>query len=291
MEAAEFLADEAPTHYWKFAEALMASPFPDDVQQCWPFIIQQGSTLLHALTARSLPLVLGARQYSPRVEMYRQMASQLHPGLDGTACCFADVAGTVVQDPSAVPAALASPAGPQPQVLPLDHVYNSADLGSKDAPAIVLYGALGTRCLADMHAAIKAELSKPPGASGRAVYVHRPLLPSLAPTDACHVPACVALGSQEQLVLPGWGVEAVLKNTEYSAMDDKKVKRDEAGAGATGGAGGGGDEALGVVSGFDLDRLLSRRPALRQELLTFRDHLQSSDEEGELKVGGRTLEP
>jgi hypothetical protein len=33
--------------------------------------------------------------------------------------------------------------------------------------------------------------------------------------------ACGRLGAEGELRLPGWGVEAVLKNTEYSAMDDK----------------------------------------------------------------------
>lgn len=32
---------------------------------------------------------------------------------------------------------------------------------------------------------------------------------------------CAALGSRQEVMLPGYGVEAALKNMEYSAMDDK----------------------------------------------------------------------
>jgi UDP-glucose:glycoprotein glucosyltransferase len=39
--------------------------------------------------------------------------------------------------------------------------------------------------------------------------------------------ACGELGSQGPLLLPGWGVEAVLKNTEYSAMDEKDRKKEQ----------------------------------------------------------------
>lgn len=43
------------------------------------------------------------------------------------------------------------------------------------------------------------------------------------------------------------------------------------------------------MGGFDFDVLVERKPSLRQELLTLRDHLLSADEEEEaVKVGGRT---
>jgi UDP-glucose:glycoprotein glucosyltransferase len=97
----------------------------------------------------------------------------------------------------------------------------------------------------------------------------------------------VKLGSEEQLVLPGYGVEAVLKNMEYSAVDEKaraaaaaaakKAMHDsdmEAGK----------DEELGEVKGFKFDVLVARKPELRQELLTFRDTISSADDDKALKV-------
>lgn len=100
------------------------------------------------------------------------------------------------------------------------------------------------------------------------------------------VDACVVLGSEEQLVLPGYGVEAVLKNMEYSAMDDKTAAKLIAASSADTDVGSEAPEQLGEVKGFMFDTLVTRKPHLRQELLTFRDTLMSSDDEETLKVCG-----
>lgn len=92
-------------------------------------------------------------------------------------------------------------------------------------------------------------------------------------------------------MLPGYGVEAVLKNMEYSAMDDK-AKADAAAAAAAKKAAAGGDDtaaevdvsSLGEVKGFKFDVLATRKPHLIQELMTFRDALLSSDEDESIKV-------
>lgn len=48
----------------------------------------------------------------------------------------------------------------------------------------------------------------------------------------CQVGACAALGSNTRVLLPGYGVEAVLKNTEYSAMDEKDRDAERKGKGS-----------------------------------------------------------
>jgi hypothetical protein len=107
---------------------------------------------------------------------------------------------------------------------------------------------------------------------------------------------CSTLGSEEQLVLPGYGVEAVLKNMEYSAIDDK-AKADAAAAAKKaaqkGKAGSAGNDdlsdidvsSLGEVKGFKFDVLAQRKSHLVPELMTFRDVLMSNDEEEAIKVG------
>jgi UDP-glucose:glycoprotein glucosyltransferase len=116
----------------------------------------------------------------------------------------------------------------------------------------------------------------------------------LVAVQAVH--ACASLGTEEQLVLPGYGVEAVLKNMEYSAMDEKSkkdaaaataAKKKLAGNAARDDALAGIDMSeLGEVKGFKFDVLVRRKPQLVQELMTFRDVLLSSDEEESIKVGG-----
>lgn len=61
-----------------------------------------------------------------------------------------------------------------------------------------------------------------------------------------------------------------------------QIKAEKAAAEAEGGTLGGPKE----VAGFDFDRLVERKPALRQELLTFRDQLlASTSSEQTLKAG------
>jgi UDP-glucose:glycoprotein glucosyltransferase len=104
------------------------------------------------------------------------------------------------------------------------------------------------------------------------------MAPSLYhPLWLLQVHPCAQLGSEQQLVLPGFGVEAVLKNMEYSAVDDKAKA-------AAKQAKGGGDEPLGTAKGFDFDQLVKRKPHLKQELLTFKDALTATDDGEALKV-------
>jgi len=93
------------------------------------------------------------------------------------------------------------------------------------------------------------------------------------------------VGTEEQLLLPGYGVEAVLKNMEYSAMDDKKEPSPASPAASP--AGDAADDAslpVGEIKGFRFDVLLKRKPELRQELLTFRDALMTGEDDEAIKV-------
>lgn len=99
-------------------------------------------------------------------------------------------------------------------------------------------------------------------------------------------------------MLPGYGVEVVLKNMEYSAMDDKakadaaaaakkaakKAQKGSSDASATAELADIDLSSLGEVKGFKFDVLAQRKPHLVQELMTFRDVLMSNDEEEAIKV-------
>ena len=275
------------------------------------------------------------RQYSARLELFRQLAGQLYP--NATSCCFADVGGELVADAAALGAALeaaaardASSSGggsggaPSTRLYEFDHVFNPQQQGAPGALTAILYGPPGAGCFRQMDAALRAaarESESADGAVGKrrpVVYAHRPLL-----GDACRAagggdgddgaaPACLLVGAEEQLVLPGYGVEAALKDTEYSAMDDKqraqereaaaaaadKKKKQKQGAAGDDAAAAAADAdadadeaaavaALGEVKGFRLDVLARRRPDKRQELLTFRDALLASEDDdsgGAIKV-------
>jgi hypothetical protein len=82
----------------------------------------------------------------------------------------------------------------------------------------------------------------------------------------------------------GYGVELALKNMEYKAVDDSQQQQQQQQP-QHGGASGQDAGAAAVtvpeeeiVDGFQFSALLSRRPALRSELLAFRESLTSGKE-------------
>ncbi|CAD7699991.1 unnamed protein product [Ostreobium quekettii] len=147
--------------------------------------------------------------------------------------------------------------------LRFDHAFPSPG-ASATAHLIVMHGSPGTACFGAFHAAIKAIVER---SGGGVAYAHRPVLPEACMASGEPRHPCVEFGSLEKLQLPGFGAEMAIKSMEYSAVDD--AKRDT-NATAEEGAG------FGTVKGFDFDVLVARRPALREELLTFRDYLESS---------------
>lgn len=120
--------------------------------------------------------------------------------------------------------------------------HNVNLLACAESVVAVLYGPLGSTCTKPLHKALKKAADK-----GSIVYTLRPVLPSSSSTadsstctagsgtcglgstcTAEEVGPCGRYGADEPLLLPGWGMEAVLKNTEYSAMDEKDRKAEEA---------------------------------------------------------------
>jgi UDP-glucose:glycoprotein glucosyltransferase len=259
-------------------------------------------------TLQVLKLSLGIRKYSPRLEMFRALASAgaaAHcwhaAGEEGAPmpCCWAEMGGAggdgahvalastqAELDAMIASAARSTPADKTaattvPHASALDHVYPAAAAAAA-APAVVFYGAVGTPCFAGFHASLKAA-----AISGAVAYVHRPVL-----VPGCERDGCVGLGATsgggkaggERLTVAGFGVEMAVKNMEYKATDDTEIKDTSAGAGA--GAGGGAELSSEDVKGFNFARLAERYPALAPELTSFRDHLVAMDSEDEatLKV-------
>lgn len=71
-------AEEDAAAYWALLEAWQA-PSSDAQQACWSAIVQRASEHVLPSVAKVLPVVLGAHQYSARLQAVRQLTSQLHP--------------------------------------------------------------------------------------------------------------------------------------------------------------------------------------------------------------------
>lgn len=270
LEAAEFLADESPRLFWEYVDKLgdagKAFGGAKTGGSCWEKVHRLASEGLSKGLTSVLGLSLAVREYTAKVEMMRQIAQERVKAGEES-CCWAQVDGKrIVRDVKELEKSLngSRSSTSREEVHKFDHVYPKEM--KEDVPIVVLYGAPGTKCFSDLHGMLSGK-----GRDGEVVYVLRLVAGEVCDTD--YLDTCAKFGIVENLPLSGFGVEMALKSTEYSAVDDKKG--DEEGK----------DTSKMEVGGFLFEKLVERKPHLKQELLTFRDHLVSMHEEGEtLKV-------
>ncbi|EFJ45735.1 hypothetical protein VOLCADRAFT_105823 [Volvox carteri f. nagariensis] len=323
----KFKAEEDAALIWPFLDR-MSSLSPDatgtdlDDAACWRSITETAAELVSPSVGKLIPLTLGSRQYGAKLQMVRQLAEQFHPHEVSTAtasCCFVALEGQVATTPQQLADLLTSSSSSpssslstsssstnpdSEQLFSFEHIYRGKATGSlggaETSRVAILYGSPGLPCFGPLYEQLKTAVDEQSvgdgsGGGNGLMFAFRPLL-----TTTCEpLSGCARAGTGGQLLLPGWGVEAALKNTEYSAMDDKEVARQRQQQQQQGGTEGSGDDEEGaaeeadfgsgddaVVKGFRLDVLAARRPDLRSELLTFRDQLLAADDEesAELKV-------
>ena len=280
LETAEFFADESPDAYWSFVDAWSES----DAVDCQAQILDAARSLAPSDEShKALRLSLGIRKYSPRLELFRSLGD--HPTrASASACCeviVRDRSATDVDElhailDDALAGGVPSAAASIPRASPLDHAYpTSTTTPGIELPHAVFYGAMGTPCFVEMHRALRRA-----AAEGRVRATHRPTLRA-----GCGGDSCVGFGaSADRLVATGYGVEMAIKNMEYKATDDARVRDGVASSSSNSGAGA---EPLAEedVRGFNFARLADRYPDLTPELTSFRDHLAAMDSREEtLKV-------
>ncbi|GMH34056.1 hypothetical protein BSKO_01890 [Bryopsis sp. KO-2023] len=273
LEAAEFVGDERSASFWEYAEILAGNePLGGEDSSCWTKIHKTAARGLSKKLSAVLGLSLALRQYSAKLQMFRQIWEGAL-GENSLGCCSVMVDGSdVARSIEELAAVLSSPrtSTRKETVFEFDHVYAGGANRESDRVA-TLYGALGTKCFAEFH----GYLSKK-SMDGDLLYIYRPILNQGCSEE--YLDPCVEFGIGEDLALPGFGIEMALKSTEYSAVDEKEKEKEFE-------EGGGEESKLGEVDGFMFDRLVERKPHLEQELLTFRDHLVSmSDTDADLKV-------
>ena len=244
-EAAEWLGDGRgdPRKFYAFAEAMMpGASGVRESQGCWARLHGAMDSLVGGQLRQVGKVALASRQYSPRLETFRQMSTASDPG-EGT-CCWAVVnGGVVVTDPLEVGAELEkAKAGTREEtgserVLDIDHLWvpksgaisgaGSAGGDGAGAPTtIVLYGPMDSSCSAAMHEAIIGAVGTS-GAGSDATYMWRPI-PFRATACGGDL-SCAGLGAGGPLIIPGYGVELALKSTEYNAQDDSADKAGDKG--------------------------------------------------------------
>ncbi|TYZ69195.1 hypothetical protein PybrP1_004166 [[Pythium] brassicae (nom. inval.)] len=268
LETSEFLADENPAHFWRFAELLRAPP-------------QLAAIAAARAAADILELTLATRTYAAKVEMYRQLGldSSARPCgpdahtwavlysqpqcVDAVACSVGelDAALAVNRDTTATDTCIA--AGASDVELDTDHKYPQT--GPAVARTAILYGAIGTPAFYAFHAKLR------PAAEANAVQ---------------YIARHYAADSTLETLLQGYGVALDIKNMEYKTIDDSHTGGADAGAadgvsaeeeGDDEGVNDDDDDDDDDVEGFLFNVLVQRHSELVGELKQFRDSLATQD--------------
>lgn len=285
LEALEAVADATRgAGFWPLVRALDADADADvDVDACEAYVRARARAFVpSAAAARVMELAMGARAYSPRLEAFRAMGdAATRDGTGGddarVACCRVQVGDDVFTEVEALVAAMdgmITRARGEPFArTERDHAYATFD----DAlPTAVLYASPGTACFSAMHDTLaKASDSRVLN------YVLRPVL---FDASCARANSCAASGVDGNLLrLSGFGIELAVKNMEYKAIDDSKIKSE----------GGEGDEeedeehedednraskevfADEPVAGFNFATLAARYPESTDALKLFRDDMKT----------------
>ncbi|CCI43606.1 unnamed protein product [Albugo candida] len=234
----------------------------DEVQSTIETIASEAMKLADTLLPSHhniMKLALLTRSYSPKVEMFRQMAldsmyhapCEIHISswaiLTSPTCvlayaCSKNHLEALLQDLHENSPSCVSPAR-NDKVFPVDHVF----VGSKEENAasqnltFLLYGTIATSVFFDLHKTIK-----PFAEIGRFTYIVRHYnRDSLLPT-----------------LLQGYGVSLDIKNMEYKAIDDDETDKFDENHGVSG---------MEDLEGLLFEKLVQHNEALKEGLEQFQE--------------------
>lgn len=253
LETAEYMREESIATFWEFVEAVSQKDFTlftkGSDKAAYNEILGTAGQFLSPSQVSILKLSLSMRVYSPKIEMFRQIA--LDRNLPTGEDCIAvfDVNGELTCNIEAMKKLVEVGSGTKPVSYDMDHHYPG---GENSKVGVTLYAELGTKEFRIHHLAVKELVGL-----GKIDYVLRPYIKG---------------NSKKKVRLSGYGVELAIKSTEYKAQDDTKVQDD-------GGRQEEDDEQEVEVEGFLFSKLESLHPEKMEELEQLRNHLVESRHE------------
>lgn len=240
---------------------------------CCSSMLQEflGGILSHGQMYQMSMVALASRQYSPRLETFRQLSEGwFHPD---KACCWVVVNGEIAitnvnELENSIDLALEQGSETKEKVLDIDHVFSRKD----GKVTLTLYGPLDSVCSHTMHDYIVDAILGTK--HGNVSYLWRPIpYSSVACQDDF---SCSQMGTDKNMSIPGYGVDLAMKNMEYNARDSSN-EEDSSGA----------LDSSQSTPGFDIQKLVERYPENKMELESFGSHLSKSSsqkERGSIKV-------
>ena len=318
-EASEFLADDSAGLFFRFVDGVAARtaeaagrPAIKTAADAMAVAMEVAGELVPPGMLGILRLSLAVRAHLPGVEMHRKLAADVAAALAALPTGGEGAATSISSCPEAaavlgartycsvegLAAALGGGATVDQVVtiLSIDRALGSdgGSGGGGGNPTVLLLGELGHPAFAAFHLYLAGRAR-----AGELLYVMRH---GAAPSASASSAASASSSSSSPWAssstpLQGYGVVLDIKKMEYKTIDDSAPEGKAAQAAATAAAAadkgekdgeGGNDEWLKEdVDGFVFKTLVERRPALRQELLAFREKLiesRSKDDMKEIKV-------
>ncbi|KAG7199513.1 hypothetical protein KM043_014130 [Ampulex compressa] len=258
LEAAEYLHDENPSHYWKFIDTFASTN--NNLQNAtekdnYNVIIKFAEKNLSPSEVALLKLGLSLRIYSARVEMFSQMA--INKNISKLDCDnVVDVGGKFTCSLEKLDELIKQKSWTNPDIYSVDHRYRSSKQSDK---IVILYGQLGTPNFLDFHEKLKS-LAENNGIT----YILRHYMKNRP---------------DKKVRLSGYGVELQMKSTEYKATDDSDIK-DNAGKGSETA-----NDGIEEIEGINFITLKGLYPDKHAELDQIQNHLlETSHEISALKV-------
>nr|XP_022912908.1 UDP-glucose:glycoprotein glucosyltransferase [Onthophagus taurus] len=260
LEVAEYLADENVDLYWSFIDSICSlDPALEKLgsdKEKYNIIIKHAAKFTTDSQLSVLKLGLSLHIYSPKIEMFSQMAKEVNlPECP----IVADVGGTFtcdVKEAKELINKLKESGGKHPEIFNVDTHFPGSQNRSL---TVILYGELGTVDFCKFHNLLKNEAQL-----GKIDYIIRHF---------------VKERPERRLRLSGYGVELQMKSTEYKAQDDTQLHDDSSSEESSQ------EEEDFEIEGFNFSKLKTLFPDHKKDLDKFKQFLEdSSNEMAPLKV-------
>ncbi|KAK4305525.1 hypothetical protein Pmani_022586 [Petrolisthes manimaculis] len=253
LEAAEYMAEENGATFWSFVEAV-ADKDPKIFslgtdKERFDATISAASQFLLPSQVPLLKLSLSLRAYSPKIEMFTQIALDRDLPKEDECWTVVDINGEVTCNIENIKALVERSDGVKPVMYEVDHHFPGGESAKVGA---VLYSELGSSEFQAFH-----KILKDMAGMGQIDYVIRHKIKER---------------SKKKVRLSGYGVELAIKSTEYKAQDDTKVQEEGRTQEQE-------EEKEEEVEGFLFSKLESIHPDKQEELGQLRHHLEESRHE------------
>jgi UDP-glucose:glycoprotein glucosyltransferase len=197
--------------YWPLLERLSSAEFRTYTTEKEYYervsSVLQKDFLRDQVTLGSFDLGLSLHIAAPKIEAYYQFyETNVVPSLasyDESCENWVLLGGEQVCSPDKLGELVSGTGSSKPHVLPFDHVYNPASEGE----AVVLYADIQTEGFEVFHRELKGLAD-----AGKVRYILR------------YRPSVSSISKDTPLFVSGYGVELMLKRTDYIVIDDRDVE-------------------------------------------------------------------